>query len=622
MSLLTLRNVTLSLGPKPLLNKINITIEAGQRLCVIGRNGVGKSTFFKLLSGGIDLDSGDIEASPNLRVSQLIQDIPRDLTGTIYEVVSEGLGKIGQYLTDYHALSDTLNENSGPSLLNKFHDLQQKIDALGGWDSDRHIESILSKMKLDPNEDVSQLSGGMIRRVLLAKALVKMPDILLLDEPTNHLDIEAIKWLEGFLQRHVKTLLFITHDRRLLQTLATDIIEIDRGKLMHWQCGYEDYLVRKEQQLLAEEKANQLFDKKLAEEERWIRQGIKARRTRNEGRVRHLKEMRTERKSRQETINQVKLQTSAVEYSGKAVFTLSNITFAINERPLINDFSNLISRGDKIGIIGPNGCGKSTFIKLLLGELSPLKGTIKRGAQLSIRYFDQQREQLDLEKSAIDNVHEGSDTITINDKSTHVITYLRDFLFTPERARAPVKFLSGGERNRLLLARLFTKPANVLILDEPTNDLDIETLELLEERLSEYSGTLLLISHDREFLDNIVTYSFVFTGNGNLVESLGGYSDYLNRQEPSKTTKSDKKKPKKSIASPKLSYKEQTELKKIPKDIERLEKNIAALQLKMSDPDFFKQEQDEITNISTELANNEKQLENLYKRWDSLEGGM
>lgn len=590
MPLLTLRNIHLSFGAmQVLLDSASMTIDTKERICLIGRNGAGKSSLLKLIQGEMDCDQGDIERAPGLKVAKLEQEIPRNLQGTIFDIVAAGITDAAE------------------------------------WEVEQRVNTILSKMDLVPTQEVSTLSGGYIRRVLMARAIVSEPDILLLDEPTNHLDIETITWLENFLLKYNKTILFITHDRVLLQKIATRIVEIDNGQLISWKGTYDEFLKHKETELHAEAKRNELFDKKLAEEERWIRQGIKARRTRNEGRVRQLKKMREARQQRQVRSGNVTLHTQAIAASGKQVFELDKVSHAYAGKSVIRDFSSHVLRGDKIGIIGPNGCGKSTLLQILLKQLTPDTGTVRHGTQLNISYFDQQREQLDENKPVIENICDGSDFVEINGKSMHVMSYLNDFLFSPQRARLPVKALSGGERHRLLLARLFTRPSNVLILDEPTNDLDAETLDLLEEHLMEYQGTLLLVSHDRAFLDNVVTSTWVFEGNGVVNEYVGGYQDYL-RQRPQglsdkKITNTPSAKPEKAkqSANQQLSYKEKRELEALPAKIEKLEAAITELQLLMANPDFYKKSPGDIKLVQEKLKQLESDRDAAYQRWETLE---
>jgi ATP-binding cassette subfamily F protein uup len=622
MSLITLRNINLGSGTDALYENANLVIEPKKRICLIGRNGAGKSTLFKMLQGEVMPDKGEVERQQNLVIAKLVQDIPNDLTGTIFDVVASGLGKAGALLMEHEHILQALEHDTDPTLFDRLHKVQQEIETHHAWQLDQRVRTILTKMELDPLREVSQLSGGLIRRVLMARAFVAEPDILLLDEPTNHLDIEAITWLEAFLLTYNKTVIFITHDKRFLQNLATQIVEIDNGKLVTWDGDYASFLRYKEEQLASEERANELFDKKLAEEERWIRQGVKARRTRNEGRVRALERLRVERQQRRERPDSLRLQHQEMKLSGKMVFEAEHISYAIPEKTIINDFSTLIARGDKIGIIGPNGCGKSTLLQILLGQLQPNSGTVKQGTNLTISYFDQRRAQLDESKTVQENIYDGGDFLTINGKTMHIISYLQDFLFTPQRARTPTKALSGGERNRLVLARLFTKPSNVLVLDEPTNDLDMETLELLQEYLLDYAGTILLVSHDRDFLDKVATSTIVFEGNGNLTEYNGGYHDYMQEKTAAEKIKKNPESSKKTStpSNPnKPSYKEKLELEQLPKKIELLEQEQQQLQHAMLAPDFYKQEKAQITKHNLRLENIDKELKIAYQRWAELE---
>ncbi len=625
MALITLNNLSLSYGTKLLLNNINLSIEPRERICLIGRNGVGKSSLFKLLQGQVTADSGQIDSTSGLVITSLQQDIPRDLSGTIFDVVASGLGETALLLKKFETLTKKVYEEGQDDLLPSLQKVQEEIDLLNGWDVASRVNTVLSQMNLEGEQLVSTLSGGLIRRVLLAKALVLNPDILLLDEPTNHLDIETICWLETFLLNYEKTIVFITHDRSLLKKLATRIIEVDQGQLFSWACSYTEYLERKKVQLASEEKMQQLFDKRLAEEEVWIRQGIKARRTRNEGRVRRLEAMRQERGQREQRVGKVKFQTQSVDQGGKVVFEVENLHYAVGGKTIIENLSTKIVRGDKIGIIGANGCGKSTLLQLLLGELKPNAGTVKVGTNLVVSYFDQRREQLDESKPVVDNVYDGAEFIEINGKSVHVMSYLGDFLFTPLRARAITKTLSGGERHRLLLARLFTKPCNLLILDEPTNDLDAETLELLEERLLDYEGTLLLVSHDRDFLDHVVTSTLVFEKEGQVNEYIGGYEDYL-RQKPLEKPRvklaekpEEKTKTVNPVTNSKLSYKEKLELEQLPKKISDLEDSIQTLQATLLDADFYKKSAEQAASIHKELDQLSQTLNQSYIKWEDLE---
>lgn len=628
MALITLRNIYLGSGIDTLYENINLVIEPKQRICLIGRNGTGKSTLFKMLKGEVAPDKGTIERQQDLSIAQLVQDIPTHLQGTIYETVARGFGETGALLIQYERILQATEHSDNLEIFEELHTLQEQLEQQQGWQLDQKIKSILSKMNLDPTLNMQSLSGGMIRRVLMATALVVEPDILMLDEPTNHLDIETIIWLENFLKQYQKTIIFITHDKRFLQNLATHIIELDNGKLFSWTGDYASFLRFKEEQLSAEARANDLFDKRLAEEERWIRQGIKARRTRNEGRVRVLEKMRVERQARRNRPDQLRLHHQEMQASGKLVFDVENLHYEIDGKVIIDDLSALITRGDKVGIVGPNGCGKSTLLRLLLGNLQPTSGKVKQGTQLTISYFDQRREQLDENKTVQENIYDGGDFITLNGKTIHIMRYLNDFLFTPQRARTPTRSLSGGERNRLVLARLFTKPSNILVLDEPTNDLDVETLDLLQEYLIDYTGTILLVSHDRDFLDRVVTSTIVFEGDGKVVEYNGGYTDYMQTKAASVSTKkivsADKKDEKLTTGlvneKKKLSYKEKTELETLPSKIEKLEKEQTTLQEAMLASDFFKQDKVNIANHNQRLEQVEKELQLAYQRWSELDG--
>ena len=623
MSLLQLQDIQLAYGDLPLLDHANLVIEKGERLCLVGRNGTGKSTLLKVIAGDVIPEDGKIERGAT-RISRLKQEVPKGTHGTIYDVTAEGVGEIGTLIAEYHHLSVEMATDHSEALLEKMAAVQQRIEAANGWSIQQQIETTLSKMGLDPEDEFSSLSGGMKRRVLLAQALVQSPDLLLLDEPTNHLDIESIQWLEDFLLNSQTTLLFITHDRQFLRRLATRIIELDRGVLSDWPGDYDQYLEKKEKALEEEARNNALFDKKLAQEEVWIRQGIKARRTRNEGRVRALKKMRDARSQRRNRSGNVKMTTQQTESSGKKVIRGKNIQHSYDGTPLINDLTIGIQRGDRIGIIGPNGVGKSTLLRILLGEQQPDQGSVEHGTRLQVAYFDQLRNQLKEDQSVQDNVADGSDNITINGKDKHVISYLQDFLFSPQRARSPVSSLSGGERNRLLLARLFSKPANLLVMDEPTNDLDVETLELLEELLLEYEGTLLLVSHDRAFLNNVVTSTLVFEGEGKISEYVGGYDDWIRQRKseaepsapaigkPAATTQ-------KKRSQKKLSYKEKRELESLPKQIEALEAEQDTLQQQLTDPAFYQQGGEAVSTATDRFKQIEQQLEQAYQRWEVLE---
>ena len=645
MALIQLKNIQLSFGGPALLDNLSMSIDAAERVCLIGRNGAGKSTLMKVLNRSILPDSGEIIVASGTVIAQLEQEVPQDMSGSVYEVVASGLSETGDLLSAFHALNEE-DDIGSDDWMRRMEKIQQQLEAVNGWHFQNTIDTVISRLELDADADFGKLSGGIKRRVLLARALVQEPDVLLLDEPTNHLDIEAIIWLEDFLLGFKGSLVFITHDRSFLRRLATRIVEIDRGQVTSWPGDYDNFLRRKEEVLHAEALENARFDKKLAQEEVWIRQGIKARRTRNEGRVRALEKMRKERAQRREQQGSAKIQVDAGERSGKRVVEVEHISYTLpNGRVLIDDFSALVQRGDKIGLIGPNGVGKTTLLNILLGKLKPDSGKIIAGTNLQVAYYDQLRSQLDENRSVKDNLDRGADKVMINGKQKHVISYLQDFLFTPERANSPVNALSGGERNRLMLAKLFIKPANVLVLDEPTNDLDVDTLELLEELLLNYSGTVLIVSHDRAFINNLVTSCFVFEGNGKITEYVGSYDDWL-RQRPapalptSKAPSRQKPKPEsklKSEAKPgsnkgnkkaqesqqapkkKLSFNEQHELKNLPAEIEALEEQLEALEAQMATPDFFKQEHKKVAAVTDELKQLQTTLSEKYERWEELE---
>ena len=625
MPLINLQNVLLSYGKPPLIDYVNLVIERGERVCIIGRNGAGKSTLLKIINGQVLPDEGKIERANDVKVAQLEQSVPQNTTGNVFDVISEGLGKEGKLIQKFHYLTQQLNHDSSPKIFSDLEQCQAELDRIDGWDINSRVESIITKMKLNPEADISSLSGGFKRRVLLARALVANPDLLLLDEPTNHLDIEAIQWIEQFLIKWEGSLLFISHDRHFMENLANRFVEIDRGKLVEFNCNYSTYLARKQDNLVVEDKHNALFDKRLSQEEIWIRQGIKARRTRNEGRVRALKAMRQEFSERRKRLGTAKMGIHQAEKSGKIVAEASDISFSFGDEQLVRRFSALIQRGDKIGLIGRNGVGKTTLIKLLLGELSPDKGAIKIGTNLNVAYFDQYRSALDEEKSVQDNVSGGKDMLDVGGKSRHVISYLQDFLFAPERCRQPVKVLSGGERNRLLLAKLFMIASNVLVLDEPTNDLDIDTLDLLEELLIQYKGTIILVSHDRTFLNNVVTSTLVFEGNGEIKQFVGGYDDWLRQRDSASSAKINEV-PKannlqlKSAASKsKRSFNNERELSALPKKIDLLEQRITEISTQMSDASFYRSDRVEIKKTEDLLKSAQLELEVLYKRWEELE---
>ncbi|MEJ6773524.1 MAG: ATP-binding cassette domain-containing protein [Porticoccaceae bacterium] len=622
MPLVTLQDVFLSYGQPPLIDHLDLVIEPNERVCLIGRNGAGKSTLMKIITGQVTPDEGSIKRASGVKVAQLEQSVPHDTSGTVFDVIAQGMGAEGELVKTFHHLIQQLNVDPSPKVMNAYEECQAELDRVNGWDINSRVEAIITKMELDPNVDISSLSGGYKRRVLLARALVCDPDLLLLDEPTNHLDIEAIQWVEQFLLKWEGSLLFISHDRRFMDNLANRFIEIDRGKLQDYNCDYSTYLVRKEENLEIEDRQNALFDKRLSQEEVWIRQGIKARRTRNEGRVRALESMRREHADRRKQLGTARMDIQAAEKSGKIVAEADNVSFAFdNGKQVVKNFSTLIQRGDKVGFIGRNGVGKTTLIKLLLGELTPQQGSIKTGTNLNIAYFDQYRSALDEEKTVQDNVSGGRDMLEIGGKQRHVISYLQDFLFAPERCRQPVKALSGGERNRLLLAKLFTQPSNILVLDEPTNDLDIDTLDLLEELLIDYKGTVILVSHDRAFLNNVVTSTLVFDGSGTIEQYIGGYDDWLRQRKTEKATKvaAPKAQAKSATTSKKLSYNDQRELDGLPAEIEKMEIQIAATSEVISKPGFYQGDRPSIEAVETQLAAEQKQLAECYARWELLE---
>ncbi len=626
MPLITLHSVDYSVGGPLLLERVDLAIEPGERIALIGRNGAGKSTLLKLLSGELKPDDGEVRVEGGRRIARLEQEVPQDAVGSVFDVVAAGLGDLGALLADYHHLihADEVDTDALAAV-------QARIEAAQGWALDRRVVETLERLQLDGDADFGRLSGGMKRRVLLARALVSHPDLLLLDEPTNHLDIAAIDWLEGFLKQWSGALVFITHDRRFLRALATRIVEIDRGRVTSWPGDWDNYQRRKEERANAEAQENARFDKLLAQEEVWIRQGIKARRTRDAGRVRRLKAMRVARAERREQAGNVKMATAQAGESGKKVIEARGVDFAHGDNALVRGFSTTILRGDRIGLVGPNGSGKTTLLKLLLGELAPQAGEVRQGTQLQVAYFDQYRATLREDWNAIENVAEGRESVTVGGKSKHVIGYLQDFLFTPERARAPITRLSGGERNRLLLARLFAQPSNLLVMDEPTNDLDVETLELLEELLADYPGTLLLVSHDRDFLDNVVTSTLVMEGDGCIGEYVGGYSDWLRQRSvasgPAARTQPPAPvpaKPPAASAAPakaKLSYKDARELEQLPQRIEMLEAQVAGWTARMGEAGYFQREAAAIAADNAALAAAQAELDAAYARWEQLEGG-
>ena len=636
MALLNLSNAYLGFGDFPLLDHTELHIEPNERVCLVGRNGAGKSTLMKVLAGEVQLDDGKLIFEKDIIVTRLEQDPPRHIQETVFEYVAEGIAHLSDLLKQYHHISQQMLTNYSDELLAKLSQVQAQLEHNNGWQFENRIQDTLKLLELDPDKKLCELSGGWVRRAALARALVADPDILLLDEPTNHLDVEAITWLEDLLLNFKGSIIFISHDRSFIRKIATRIVDLDRGKLVSYPGNYDLYLETKAEDLRVEALQNELFDKKLAQEEVWIRQGIKARRTRNEGRVRALKKLREERRNRREVQGKAKIQLDTTARSGKIVFEIEHASYEVEGKTLLKDFSATIQRGDKIALVGPNGCGKTTFIKLLLGELQPTSGTIRCGTKLDVAYFDQYRAELDLEKTVMDNVADGKQDIEVNGVKRHVLGYLQDFLFPPKRAMTPVKALSGGERNRLLLAKLLLKPNNLLILDEPTNDLDVETLELLEELLADYQGTLLIVSHDRQFIDNTVEECFFFEGNGVLNQYIGGYFDAKLQQEnyhasqavqsqnqkknePLVSGPSQQEKPKAETKKVKLSYKEQRELEELPAKMEALEADIDALQTEVNSADFFSKEIAYTQEKLQALAEKEAELEQAFERWEMLE---
>lgn len=640
MSLIKIEKAYLSYGLQVLLDQIDLVVEKGHRLCLIGRNGAGKSSLLKVIAGEVDLDKGEVILQSGIRIARLEQDLPDADDRLVFDSVASAFPGLGDLLSEYHHLAHGTEFTD--EILARMEKLQHDIEAQDGWLMQQKVESILTRLDLPADKYMRELSGGWRRRVALARALVLDPDVLLLDEPTNHLDIAAIDWLEKQLLNFNGALVFITHDRSLLQTLATHIVELDRGHLRYWSGDYASYLVYREQALAEEARHNELFDKKLAEEEVWIRQGIKARRTRNEGRVRALKELRNVRAERREVIGKANFSLATGEASGKLVAELNEVSYAWGNKPIVKKFSSTIVRGDRIGLVGANGAGKSTLLKLILGELQPQSGSVRLGTNLTVAYFDQLRDQLDLDKSAVDNVSEGRDFIEIDGKAKHIFSYLSDFLFSGERARTPLRALSGGERNRVLLAKLFSKSANLLVLDEPTNDLDVETLELLEEILTDYSGTVLLVSHDRAFLNNIVSSVIAFEGRGNVLEYIGGYDDWI--RQGGKWTEADLPEdivkssasletPAPKVEAPaakvaaqttaprtkKLSYKLQKEFEDLPKKIEQLEQQVESMKVVVGAADFYSQAPKVIEEKLQALAQVEMDLEACFERWAELE---
>ena len=636
MALLNLSNAYLGFGDHPLLDHTELHIEPNERVCLVGRNGAGKSTLMKVLAGEIQLDDGKLTLEKDIVVTRLEQDPPRHVQESVFDYVAEGIAHLSDLLKQYHHISQQMQTDYSDELLTKLSHIQAQLEHNNGWQFENRIQDTLKLLELDPDKKLCELSGGWVRRAALARALVADPDILLLDEPTNHLDVEAITWLEDLLLNFKGSIIFISHDRSFIRKMATRIVDLDRGKLVSYPSNYDLYLETKAEDLRVEELQNALFDKKLAQEEVWIRQGIKARRTRNEGRVRALKKLREERRNRREVQGSAKIQIDQSTRSGKIVFDIENASYEVAGKTLLKNFSATIQRGDKIALVGANGCGKTTFIKLLLGELQPTSGTIHCGTKLEVAYFDQYRAELDLEKTVMDNVADGKQDIEVNGVKRHVLGYLQDFLFPPKRAMTPVKALSGGERNRLLLAKLLLKPNNLLILDEPTNDLDVETLELLEELLTDYQGTLIIVSHDRQFIDNTVEECFFFEGDGVVNKYIGGYFDAKQQQiqyhaslaAHSQNVKKNEQlaiepvkaeKPKAEQKKVKLSYKEQRELEALPVQMEALEAEMEALQSEVNSADFFSKEASYTQAQLQKLAEAEMALEQAFERWEQLE---
>ncbi|EHD21871.1 MULTISPECIES: ABC transporter ATP-binding protein [Brenneria] len=634
MSLISVSGAWLSFSDAPLLDNTELHIEENERVCLVGRNGAGKSTLLKILAREVPLDDGRIVYEQDLIVARLQQDPPRDIAGTVFDFVAEGVAAQADYLKNYHATLRLVETDPSEKNLNQLAKLQDILEHQGLWQLESRIHEVLEQLGLSADAPLASLSGGWLRKAALGRALVSSPRVLLLDEPTNHLDIETIDWLETFLKTFQGSIVFISHDRSFIRNMATRIVDLDRGKLVSWPGNYDKYLQGKEEALRVEDLQNAEFDRKLAQEEVWIRQGIKARRTRNEGRVRALKAMRQERSQRREVMGSAKMQVEEAARSGKIVFELEAVNYQIDNKILARNFSAQVQRGDKIALVGPNGCGKTTLLKLMLGELTPTGGRVHCGTKLEVAYFDQHRAELDPERTVMDNLAEGKQEVMVNGRPRHVLGYLQDFLFHPKRAMTPVKALSGGERNRLLLARLFLKPSNLLILDEPTNDLDVETLELLEELIDNYQGTVLLVSHDRQFVDNSVTECWIFEGDGEISRYVGGYYDARQQRAESIPLRSApaSSAPNQSSASVggtsappakrnsgKLSYNQQRELDQLPLQIEQLEQRIDALQTQMSDAGFYSRPYEETQPVLTALAEAEKNLESCFARWEELE---
>ncbi|AEX51477.1 ABC transporter ATP-binding protein [Rahnella aquatilis] len=629
MSLISMSGAWLSFSDSPLLDNTELHIEPNERVCLVGRNGAGKSTLMKILNREVPLDDGRIVYEQDLIVARLQQDPPRNVEGTVFDFVSEGVFEQAEHLKAYHAISHLVETDPSEKNMNKLAQVMEILDHQGLWQLDSRINEVLLKLGLDADTELKSLSGGWLRKAALGRALVSAPHILLLDEPTNHLDIESIAWLEDFLKEFQGSIIFISHDRSFIRNMATRIVDLDRGKLVSYPGNYEAYLLAKEEALRVEELQNAEFDKKLAQEEVWIRQGIKARRTRNEGRVRALKALRRERSERREVMGTAKMQVVEAASSGKIVFEMEDVYYSVAGKQLVSNFSAQVMRGDKIALIGPNGCGKTTLLKLMLSKIQADSGRVHCGTKLEVAYFDQHRAELDPERTVMDNLAEGKQEVMVNGRARHVLGYLQDFLFHPKRAMTPVKALSGGERNRLLLAKLFLRPSNLLILDEPTNDLDVETLELLEEMIDSYQGTVLLVSHDREFVDNSATECWIYEGDGVINSYVGGYHDAQHQrrnQKPirqavtteNKPAAQPKAEPAKRTAN-KLSYNQQRELEQLPSQISTLEEKISALQLQMSDANFFTLPHEETQQVLTAFAAAELELEQAFERWEALE---
>ena len=637
MSVLQLKDISVIFGHPPILDGVDLVVQPKERVCLVGRNGSGKSTLMKVIAGDIIADDGQRIIDSSVVVARLEQDPPETTEMTLFDYVAGGLSEVGDVIKDYFKQTRLVAHDPSDANLKRLQTLQETLEHQDAWQFEQQIDQVLTMLKLEPDVMLSNLSGGWRRKAALARALVRSPDLLLLDEPTNHLDVDMIRWLEQSLQHYQGAIVFVSHDRAFIRNMATRIVDLDRGKLKSYPGNYASYLEKKAHDLEVEATQNAEFDKKLAQEEVWIRQGIKARRTRNEGRVRALKKLREERKARRQLQGNVLASQSTAPRSGKMVFEVKNLDYSIEGNTIVKGFNAAILRGDKVALIGPNGCGKSTLIKLMLGKLTPTAGSTKQGTNLEVAYFDQHRQALDLDKSVIDVVGDGKRDLMVNGHPRHVISYLQDYLFTPERVNAPVRSLSGGEKNRLMLAKLMLKPSNLLVLDEPTNDLDVETLEMLETLLASYEGTVLLVSHDREFVDNVVNSSFMFEGNGSIKEFIGGYSDvkqwYDEREKAEKqaeqqrvknetNSQTDSRNAKSSTSTKKtkkLSYKDQRELDALPEKIEQLETDLAVLQETVNSPDFFKQNNESTAKTLAELEEVETELSHCYTRWDELE---